>query len=242
MTIEKTALWQQAFGDSEAFIEGFFRTGFSPERCRFLEKDGALAAILYWFECQWDGKKVAYIYAVATERNFRGQGLCRQLMEDTHRHLRCLGYAGATLVPGDAGLFQMYEKLGYRGFCPMEHKCLLSGGQPVEVRCISPEQYAALAKEYLPVGSVVPGAEMLSFYATYGQFYAIDGGCFCAAREEDTVYIQEFLGDAGVLPGIGAALGVEKIQVRLPVGDKPFAMYHSFTDGALPEYLGIALD
>lgn len=242
MTIEKTALWQQAFGDSQAFIAGFFRTGFSPDRCRFLEKDGALAAILYWFDCQWAGKKVAYIYAVATDKTFRGQGLCRQLMQDTHRHLQTLGYAGAALVPGDAGLFQMYEKLGYRGFCAMMQKTISVEGEPADVRCITPEQYAALAKVWLPAGSVVPGAEVLSFYGTYGQFYAFDGGCFCAARENDTLYIQEFLGDSGVLPGIGAALGVEKIQVRLPVGDKPFAMYHSFTDGALPEYLGIALD
>ena len=242
MTIEKTALWQQAFGDSKAFIEGFFRTGFSPDRCRFLEKDGALAAILYWFDCRWNGKKVAYIYAVATDEQFRGQGLCRQLMEDTHRHLRYLDYDGAALVPAAAGLFQMYEKMGYRGFCPMVCKTVSAGGEPVAVRRISPEQYAALAKTWLPGGSVVPGAEMLSFYGTYGQFYAFDGGCFCAARERDTLYIQEFLGDAGVLPGIGAAMGVEKIQVRLPGGDKPFAMYHSFTEVALPEYLGIALD
>lgn len=242
MTTEKAALWQQAFGDSQAFIDGFFRTGYAPDRCRFLEKDGVLAAILYWFDCRWAGKKVAYIYAVATERNFRGQGLCRQLMEDTHRHLQSLGYDGAALVPSDAGLFRMYEKLGYRGFCPMAHKRLLSGGQPVDVKVITPTQYADLAKEYLPAGSIVPGEEMLSFYETYGQFYAFAGGCFCAAREEDTLYIQEFLGDSGALPGLGAALGAKNVQVRLPGSGSPFGMYYSFTDAALPEYLGIALD
>lgn len=242
MTIEKTALWQQAFGDSREFVESFFRTGYSPDRCRFLERDGRLAAILYWFDCQWAGKKVAYIYAVATDKDFRGQGLCRQLMGDTHQYLQSLGYAGAALVPGDAGLFHMYRKLGYRGFSPMVRKSLLSGGEPVEARCITPAQYAVLAKDYLPAGSIVPGGEMLSFYETYGQFYAFDGGCFCAAREGDTLYIQEFFGDPGVLPGIGAALGANNVQVRLPGEGLPFAMYYSFTDGALPGYLGIALD
>ena len=81
MTIEKTALWQQAFGDSRVFIDGFFRTGYSPDRCRFLERDGRLAAILYWFDCQWAGKKVAYIYSVATDKDFRGQGLCRRFRQ-----------------------------------------------------------------------------------------------------------------------------------------------------------------
>jgi hypothetical protein len=66
---------------------------------------------------------------------------------------------------------------------------------------------------------------------------------FCAAREGDTLYFQEYLGDPEALPGIVAALGAEKARVRLPGGDKPFAMYRSFTeDGQLPSYLGIALD
>lgn len=242
MIIEKVALWQQAFGDSQEFIDGFFRSGYSQDRCQFLEEDGRLAAILYWFDCLWNGRKVAYLYAVATDKAFRGQGLCRQLLADTHRHLQSLGYDGAALVPGDAGLFQMYEKLGYRGFCPMERKSLLSGGAPVNLRTITPVEYAQLAKGWMPAGSVIPGAEMLTFYETYGQFYAFDGGCLCAAREKDTLYIQEYLGDPAALPGIGAALGAETVQVRLPGKGMPFAMYHSFKEQAMPEYLGIALD
>ena len=68
------------------------------------------------------------------------------------------------------------------------------------------------------------------------------GGCFCAAQEGDTLYIQEYFGDPGALPGIGAALRAANVQVRLPGGRMPFAMYYSFTDETLPEYLGIALD
>lgn len=242
MTTEKTALWQQAFGDSPEFIQGFFRTGYCPERCRFLEKDGVLAAILYWFDCQWAGKKVAYIYGVATDKRFRGQGLCRRLMEDTHRYLQAQGYHGAALVPGDAGLFHMYKKLGYRGFSPMARQTLFSGGEPVAVKSVSPADYRDLATAWLPAGSVVPGEEMLRFFATYGQFYAFNGGCFCAARERDALFVQEFFGDPAMLPGIGAVLGVTKMQARLPGSGSPFAMYYSFTDGALPEYLAIALD
>lgn len=239
MTTDQVALWQQAFGDSPEFIAGFFRTGYHPDRCRCLSVDGKLAAVLYWFDCRWQDRKVAYIYAVATDRDFRGQGLCRRLMTETHQHLRQLGYDGAALVPGEPGLFAMYEKLGYRGFCPMEKQTVLPGGQPVIVTQIRPERYA-LCK--LPAGAVEQGSEALSFFETYGQFYAFDGGCFCAAREGDTLYVQEFLGDPAALPGIVAALGVRQAHVRLPGGDMPFAMYHSFTDGALPSYLAIALD
>lgn len=245
MTIDEkalAALWQQAFEDTPEFIAGFFRTGFSPDRCQVLERDGALAAALYWFDCRWGDKKVAYIYGVATDKAFRGQGLCRQLMEMTHRHLRQLGYVGAVLVPADRGLYAMYEKMGYRGFCPRLHKTVLSGGQAVTLEPISGAEYGKLRTACLPAGSVVQDEKALDFYATYGQFYAFDGGVVCAAREKDTLFVQEFLGDPVILPGVGAALGAAQLQVRLPGGDEPFAMYHSFTEETLPQYFGIALD
>lgn len=236
-------LWQQAFGDSTEFIDGFFRTGFSPERCRCVETEGQVAAALYWFDCLWEGRKIAYIYAVATEKDFRGKGVCRALMEDTHRHLQSLGYAGAALVPSEEGLFALYGGLGYRSFCPMKTLDITPGKEKVSVQPISPAQYAELRAERLPRGGIVQGGDTLSFLASYAGFYVGGSGLFCAAQEGDTLYFQEFLGEPEELPGIVAALGAKRAKVRLPGGEKPFAMYRSFTeDGQLPSYLGIALD
>ena len=102
-------LWKQAFGDTDAFLDGFFATGFDRRRCRCVTWNDRVAAALYWFDCHWEGKKLAYIYAVATDEAFRGKGFCRNLMEDTHTHLEKLGYRGAVLVPGSLELFGMYE-------------------------------------------------------------------------------------------------------------------------------------
>lgn len=243
MTIDALrCLWQQAFGDTDAFIDGFFRVGFSRERCRFIEREGKVAAALYWFDCRWENKKVAYIYGVATDKAFRGQGLCRQLMADTHRHLQAAGYEGAALVPAEAGLAQMYGKMGYRGFCPMESKRILPG-TAVTVEEISSADFAQLRTARLPKGSILQGQDSVMFYATYGKFYRCGDALFCAARENDTLYIQEFLGDPESLPGIVAALGCSAAQVRLSGGDRMFAMYRSFTsEDTLPAYLGLALD
>lgn len=246
MTIDRgalKALWQQAFGDTQAFIDGFFRVGFSEARCRYIERDGKLAAALYWFDCRWEGKKLAYIYGVATDQDFRGQGLCRGLMEDTHARLQEQGYAGAVLVPAGEGLFEMYAKMGYRGFCPMEKKTVLPGGPAAKAERLSPEMYEQLRAERLPQGGVLQGQDALAFYDTYGGFYCSGDSLFCAARENDTLYIQEFLGDPRELPGIVAALGCSAAQVRLPGGEKYFAMYRSFTqENILPSYFGIPLD
>ena len=56
------ALWQEAFGDDDAFVEQFYTYGFAPDRCRCLTVDGQIAAALYWFDCSYQGKPLAYLY------------------------------------------------------------------------------------------------------------------------------------------------------------------------------------
>ena len=236
-------LWEQAFGDTQAYIDGFFHTGFCPDRCGCIYQDGQLAAALFWFDCLWQKKKLAYVYAVATEKAFRGRGMCRKLMEQTHNHLKAEGYTGAVLVPGNEGLYSMYGKMGYRGFCPMEKKLVMAAGESVQLRLVSPDAYGQLRQVYLPEDAVVQERALLQFAAGFVDFYT-DGEClFCGTGEADTFYFQEFLGDPEKIPGILKALGVKKGIVRLSGGEKPFAMYHKLThDLGMPSYFGIALD
>ena len=91
-------LWQQAFGDSDAFLDKFFQVGFSFDRCQCIRHGADIAAALYWFDCTWNSKKVAYIYAVATDKAHRGKGLCRRLLEDTHAHLRAMKTSGEAFM------------------------------------------------------------------------------------------------------------------------------------------------
>lgn len=236
-------LWQQAFGDSDAFLDGFFATGFSPARCRCLHLEGGLASALYWFDCRWKEKKVAYLYAVATEAAFRGRGLCRTLMEDTHRHLRLQGYSGAALVPGNEGLFSLYKKLGYRPFCPMRTVTVDAGEPAITPRSISPDSFLLQRRNRLPENGLLQGKETVAFLATFAQFYTAGDALFAVAREESTLHFQEYLGDPGLLGGVIAALGAKKGIVHLPGGNRNTAMYLPLNGGkALPAYLGIPLN
>ena len=238
-----TQLWKQAFGDTEEFIDGFFRTGFYPDRCRCMYQDGQLAAALYWFDCLWQKKKLAYIYAVATDEAFRGQGICRKLMEDTHDHLKKQGYAGAVLVPGNEALFSMYGKMGYRGFCPMEKQTVLPAGKAAQLRQVRFEAYGQLRCSRLSANAVVQQEDALRFAAGFAEFYTDGESLLCGTVQEDTFYFQEFLGDREKLPGILKALGVKKGIVRLSGGQNPFAMYRTVTDEEeMPSYFGLALD
>ena len=168
------SLWQQAFGDPDVFLDGFFATGFSPDRCRCIRWNDRLAAALYWFDCRWQGKKLAYIYAVATEEDFRGKGFCRSLMEDTHAHLKKLGYAGAVLVPGSRELFGMYEKLGYRGFSPKLWQELPAAEPAVPIRALTAEEFAEKRPTFLPEGGVLQEGATLAYLSTFAGFYEAD--------------------------------------------------------------------
>ena len=88
MTAELRLLWQEAFGDSEEMLDGFAATGFSPDRFHCICEKEIPVSALYWFDCQLDGYKLAYIYAVATLKSHQGQGLAKQLMTETHEILK----------------------------------------------------------------------------------------------------------------------------------------------------------
>lgn len=234
MKADLRRLWKEAFGDTDAFLDSFFETAFSPERCRYIMIDGCVAAVLYWLDCRCDGEKLAYIYAVATAKMHRGKGLCRALMEDTHTHLKAAGYASSILVPGEKALFAMYEKMGYAPFGGMD-TISCQAGAPVSMQELSPTEYAALRTRYLPYRGVEQDG--MEFLASYAKLYA--GSDFILAANEETGL--ELLGNTAVAPGIVAALGKKEGRFRIP-GNTPFAMYRPLTDFPAPGYFGIAFD
>ena len=236
-------LWQEAFQDDDAFLDKFFATGYSQNRCRVILEDGLAAAALYWFDCQWEGKKLAYLYAVATAKTFQGKGLCRFLMEDTHALLGQLGYAGAVLVPGSDSLRGMYEKMGYRAATTIQELSSGAGIEAFPVVKISPAEYARLRRAMLPDGGIVQEGAGLAFLETYSQFYAGNGCLLCAIQDGQKLNVPEFLGDVSRIPGILRHLGCQNGAFRTPGPGKPFAMYRSFTeDTSAPNYLGHAYD
>ena len=232
-------LWKQAFGDTDAFIDAFFSVAYSPDRCRYLTEDGELAAMLYWFDCEFQGKKLAYLYAVATDEAYRGQGFCRRLMEKTHRHLAEKGYAGAILVPAE-DLSGLYKKLGYRT-CSFVTNITCDSGDPVALRPITAEEYAALRRQYLPENGVIQEGAALALLAKTSRFYAGNGFVLTANTEDSTAYVHELLGSADPA-GITAALGAQKGTFRVPGEHTPFAMFLSLDGTPAPGYFGLALD
>lgn len=211
-------LWQEAFGDSDAFLDCFFETAFSFDRSRCVTKDEKVAAALYWFDCSAYGEKYAYLYAVATAEAYRGQGLCRALMENVESLLAARGYAGAILVPAAEGLSKMYGNMGYRYFGGKEK---VAHTELENLTKIDTSRYAALRRKLLPTGGVIQEGENLAFLEKLADFYEGEGVVVAVSRESGEIVER-----------LDLTMGFDRAQ--------PFAMCKLLGHGKTPGYFGIS--
>lgn len=235
-----TRLWQEAFGDEIAYIDAFFETAWAPERSRVAVVDGEIAGMHFWFDCELDGQKLAYLYAVATDRRFRGRGVATKLMEDGERLLKERGYAGAVLSPGNESLFRFYADRGYETVgCRSEERIM--AGSPISIREVDEEEYALIRRALLPENGVRQEGENLRFLQRFSRFYAGEG--FCAAVYRSEAFLPEYLGDRERIPGLLGALGLGEASVRMPGADTPCVMGKWFSDAdKIRIYLGFVFD
>ena len=238
------SLWHEAFGDTDAFLDAFFTVAFDTRRCRCVRVEGRIVAALYWFDCSYSGHRAAYVYAVATAKAYRGQGICSALMKNTHAHLCEMGYGAAILVPGSDELFGFYERLGYSVCSRVGEICCSASAETLDIRAVSTSEYSAIRAALLPDGAVIQENESLEFLSTQVELYSAEG-CLLAARcEAGILRGVELLGDVSKAPAIVNSLGCTAGKFRIPEGVIPFAMYHPLSRESVspPSYFGLAFD
>ena len=241
MITELRRLWKEAFGDTDAFMDDFFRIAYKKSRCRFVRRDSKAVCALYWFDVYCDSRKLAYLYGVATLNDYRGQGIASYLIEKTCKELTEKGYSGVILVPGSKKLFDFYRKLGFFGCTTLTEVTCQAQGHTM-LRPLDREEYAALRRNMLPHRGVEQDGDFLELlHSQYGLFSGEDF-LLCAAVNEDRAFIPEFLGDPHKLAGVVAALGVKTATVRMPGPGRTFSMYRPLDQTPPPLYFGLAMD
>ncbi len=240
-------LWREAFGDSGEFLEAFFDTAYSPERCRCVTENGKVVAAVYWFDCSVRGRKIAYVYALATYMKHRGHGIAHSLMDEVHYVLQEQGYEGVVLVPGTQNLQKFYETLGYSSCSSVTEFVCTGAADEVQIRRVTPEEYAQQRREVLSLlepDAVIQENENLAFLATQAELYIGQNFLLASHGDGDTLIGIELLGDPQTAPGIVRALGYAKGTFRTRGQGKPFAMYRPLGDSTLPAptYFGLAFD
>lgn len=237
------ALWKAAFGDTDAFLDDFFRTAYAPARCRCVVEDDSVTAALYWFGCSCGGAKLAYLYAVATDPAHRGRGLCRELIADTLSHLASGGYQGALLVPQEPWLIDMYVRMGFAPCTAVTEFHTMAAERPIPARRVDAGEFARLRRALLPPGGVIQEEENLRFLETQGALYAGENWLATAAGLDGMLWCPEFLGDPALAPGLVTALGYREGSFRVPGDGRPFAMFRPLVkDCPRPGHFGLAFD
>lgn len=228
-------LWKQAFGDTDEEITRFFREAY-PHASGFAARDGETLvgmcfALPQQLACGEDTCSAAYLYAVATDERWRGQGVCRTLLAFAEKELKKRGTDCLMLVPADEGLAAMYEKLGFSGALRRESEAAApsAAGQAEQV---TPIEYAGLRETLLwDVPHVRYGKQLLEYEAAEAQLYALRlgamPGCAAAVRQDDgTIRVDELLPDARFLPALAQAFGTG--TYLLP--QEPYAMCKWLTE------------
>ena len=171
------ALWGEAFGDSPEAVTDFFEA-FPGCISYVAEEDGVITSMVHALsQVLSPDIPAAYIYAVATLRSHRGRGLCRALMAFAEADLASRGFACCVLTPGEPGLFDYYEGLGYR-IAFTRRRVPFPGGT-----AISLTEYLHRRESLLPEPHMVCDRATLAYAAeVYGlTFYETKTGIAAAA-------------------------------------------------------------
>lgn len=169
-------LWQEVFGDGDAYIDTFFREVYRPGMASVMEENGEIAAAAYAVPFG----SARYIYAVATKPEYRGRGFGRAVT------LAAAAGEPAYLCPADATLRCWYalsmraRTVSYRSNVRL----------PEKAERITAEEYNMLRESWL---RGIPHAEYTAgilrlfsvsgefFRGEHGDIYAVDGGTVCEA-------------------------------------------------------------
>ncbi len=237
------ALWKAAFGDGDEFLNIFFENAYSPDRSFCAEEKGEIAGALYWFDCEFEGEKISYVYAVATAKKHRGKGVCHKLMEHTHRYMRDNGYIGVVLVPGEKSLFDFYQGMGYTVCSFINERECIGGIGREKINKIDKDRYGGLRREFLPCYGVVQERENLDFLNAQMNLYEGEGYILAGRKNGDVFYCAELLGYDNKIQEIVTALGCKRGVFRTAGEERPFAMWYGLTDNKIsPRYFGLAFD
>ena len=245
-------LWSRVFGDGPDVTDLFFRR-FPPERhTRVIPAGYGITSMANWLPVtlRAEGKAYsgAYVYAVATAPERRGEGLGSALVEELDRALADAGLDFACLCPASTRLYDFYAALGYETafFCGHFHAAP-AGEASVPTRMDAME-YLALRRELLTGPFCDWGAAAVSYLqATGTRFYSLPSGCAAVSLLPDgTARISELIAQtpSAAAGALCRALGAERAEVFTPGTDLPRGMLKWFTFGQKisPAHLGFAFD
>ena len=234
------ALWMEAFPeDTIEDIKDFFRDVFPHEQTRCLVHcvNGKAVSMTFMLSAELiittDGKRhilpMQYIYAAATLRKFRGQGIFGTLLLKAHDIARQENMAAMFLRPANDSLTAYYQKFGYQPYFYVDERTVPAGEfasadssydrdcgkrQGVDRHALLDEHTAFVRwPEYL-VDYAVNSAQKRQ-----GDAVCVDGGYALCEPFKDALWIREWLckNDKDVQQRLQAAVATQFLSAQSTV-------------------------
>lgn len=107
------SLWNRVFGDDETVAAGGLNQFAGTGNVFVADDNGTPVAMLLAVPCHIGSQRGIYLYALATEPDYRGNGIMSQLMAAAEQHKIHEGAQFSVLIPAEIPLFAYYKKRGY---------------------------------------------------------------------------------------------------------------------------------
>lgn len=116
-----TKLWKEAFGEEE-YAKKFYAKAFTHHESEVMviverEPDMEIVSMLHYISCclERGGRKYngAYLYALATDKKYRGKGIMRKLIEYAKTTAMKQQLDFLYLIPAKDSLYDYYKKQGF---------------------------------------------------------------------------------------------------------------------------------
>lgn len=242
-------LWCEAFGDRRDTVAEYLE--FLLDYFIVYEENGEVCGMLSVLPVTAGEKSGGYIYAVATKKAHRGNGICTRLLDYVKT---CGEYEFLVLVPQSDELFGFYEKAGFVPFSATAElvthaACSVDGS--IECTPISAAEYFFRRRNFFKDKMLIEWRkDVLEFAKTMygGDFYSLkrngnDVGLAFCFKDKDTLFIKELCADDAehACAEMAVCFGAKQIRATyVNFFSKPSAMVFSIAKKKL--YFGIALD
>ncbi len=150
---EIRALWKECFGDSDDYLDRYFRHPQSLEHLFVYEQHG-VSGMMTLIPClagrEGGSQPVLYLFALAVRPDRQGNGIGGGLMRFAEQYARREGYGGIGLVMQHAGLTHYYREKGYTPASQLGRLKLQDlSGDGDRVASLSVQAYLSIRRRFL---------------------------------------------------------------------------------------------
>ena len=247
-----TALWQEAFGDSEDLISGFFEKlpdmgsfVVASENGEIIAMAGALCGQELQEKASSGAKEVGYIYAVAVKKEYRGLGLGKSITKAAYDLALKREAEIVCLLPASEELYSFYKK--NLGFEPVlwRKKRLTPAADSEMTMKLSCTEYNMMresllaGQSYLRLSYFSADCLKLLLEASGGGLFAsMSGICACSSGNGVCRFYEVISQNPeATAASVAHALGCERAEYYLPCSpdDEEGEKFIAALPGSIPE-------